>query len=133
MRTSLLLGKKILPLFVLGGMLFAGWFINPSQIENRWDVCWSQFLFHLDCPGCGMTRAFLSLAKGHFLEAIHYNAASPLIYFFFLIYFIELGLNLRKERFSLNIPLPWVKIYSILLVLVLFGQWVIKLGSKLIN
>lgn len=33
-------------------------------------------IFHLQCPCCGMTRAFLSIFKLNFLSAIHYNLLS---------------------------------------------------------
>ena len=37
------------------------------------------------CPGCGLTRAFLAAAHGHFLTALQYNAME-LIFFPFLLY-----------------------------------------------
>lgn len=119
--------KRLIPLLVLIVILFAGWFVTPHQIENRWDVCWFKFIFHTDCPGCGMTRAFLSLARGDLIEAIKYNPASPLVYLFFFLLFIQQLVRLKNKTFSLTIPSIWVKIFSSILVLVLFGQWVLKL------
>ena len=36
-------------------------------------TCIIQVLFHVDCPGCGLTRATISLLKGNIKEALHYN------------------------------------------------------------
>ncbi len=41
-------------------------------------LCLFHWVTGLDCPLCGMTRAMLALARGHWREAIRYNALSPL-------------------------------------------------------
>lgn len=41
-------------------------------------VCLFHWLTGLDCPLCGMTRAMLAMGRGHWREAIRYNALSPL-------------------------------------------------------
>ena len=44
----------------------------------RFPLCIFHYVTGLDCPLCGLTRAMVSLARLHFVEAIHYNALSPL-------------------------------------------------------
>lgn len=39
-------------------------------------LCWSRSLFNVECPGCGMTRAFVAIAHGDFSAAWRYNPAS---------------------------------------------------------
>lgn len=39
----------------------------------------------LDCPGCGMQRAFIALLRGDFIESLEFNAS--LIPFIFTIVF----------------------------------------------
>lgn len=45
-------------------------------------------LFHavtgLECPGCGMTRAFCAISHGRIVEAFHLNLFSIPLYLFFL-------------------------------------------------
>lgn len=36
-------------------------------------VCPFKAFFHIDCPGCGLTRATISLLKGNIKESLHYN------------------------------------------------------------
>ena len=36
-------------------------------------TCIVQILFHVDCPGCGLTRAAIALFRGDIMESLHYN------------------------------------------------------------
>ena len=40
-------------------------------------LCSMQRLFGLDCPGCGLTRSFISLAHGQWRAACQFNPAGP--------------------------------------------------------
>jgi hypothetical protein len=42
--------------------------------------CSMQRMFGIDCPGCGMTRSFVSLAHGQWREALQFNPAGPLLF-----------------------------------------------------
>lgn len=43
-------------------------------------ICLWKLIFHVDCWGCGITRAFYSLCKLNFIQAWNYN---PRIYIVF--------------------------------------------------
>lgn len=92
-------------------------------------LCTSKRVFNLDCPGCGLTRCFISLAHGDVARAWHYNPAG--IWFFALVaiqipYRAYQLWRIRSGRPPLYLGrtnwLLWV-----LLVLML-GQWIIKLS-----
>ncbi|MBS7409979.1 MAG: DUF2752 domain-containing protein, partial [Muribaculaceae bacterium] len=36
-------------------------------------ICPSKLIFHIPCPGCGMTRALILLCHGQFVSAIALN------------------------------------------------------------
>jgi len=42
-------------------------------------ICLSRRIFHLPCPGCGMTRAFAHLAKGEWSTAVADHPLAPLV------------------------------------------------------
>ena len=43
-------------------------------------LCTFKRMTGLDCPGCGLTRSFISLGHGDVLQAWAYNPAGPLMY-----------------------------------------------------
>lgn len=53
-------------------------FANPSTDAGS-ALCPSRRLLHLPCPGCGLTRAFLLLAKGEWRDAFRLHPLSPLL------------------------------------------------------
>ncbi len=46
----------------------------PPAQSNCYPRCPIYEYLHLQCPGCGATRALAALLRGHFLEAMHCNA-----------------------------------------------------------
>jgi hypothetical protein len=47
---------------------------DPAQA-----ICLSRRLFHIPCPGCGLTRAFAHLAKGEWEAAFTLHPLAPLL------------------------------------------------------
>ena len=48
----------------------------PTGWESPVPFCLVKTLTGLDCPGCGMTRAFLFISRGRFADAVALNPAS---------------------------------------------------------
>ena len=55
---------------LIGGAIF---FFNPAT-HKFYPVCTFHKLTGLNCPGCGMTRAFYALLHGNFSTALRDNA-----------------------------------------------------------
>ena len=114
------------PILVLPVILLAGFFISIENISS-FHLCLFKSFFKFDCPGCGLTRAFLSLPKGEIWRAIQFNAASPALY---LLFAIMLALLVLK-RFNPNFVEPLVlknlrMTLSQLVLVLLMGHWVVK-------
>jgi hypothetical protein len=54
-------------------------------IEQHLFSCSVKQLFGLDCPGCGMQRAFVALLRGDLLASLRFNAS--LIPFLFTVFY----------------------------------------------
>ncbi|MGC9947240.1 MAG: DUF2752 domain-containing protein [Bryobacteraceae bacterium] len=54
------------------------YFTVPAYPAVR--LCGFHRLTGRPCPLCGLTRALFALAKGHWAEAVHFNALSPLAF-----------------------------------------------------
>jgi hypothetical protein len=51
----------------------------PPARYSFYPQCPIYGLFHLQCPGCGATRALAALLRGQLTEAINLNALMPLL------------------------------------------------------
>lgn len=58
--------------------------ITPVFIESDFSICISKILFNLDCPMCGMTRAFIAIEHLQFDVAFSLNPLVFIVYLLFL-------------------------------------------------
>ncbi len=73
--------EGIVILLLCSIILYLSWRINPSDVG--FTFCGLNRAFGINCPGCGMTRAFHSIMHLDFLSAIKYNIFSPILFLFF--------------------------------------------------
>jgi hypothetical protein len=67
------------PLAVIVAAAFILLRLPPAQ-SSFYPRCPIYEYLHLQCPGCGATRALAALLREHFSEAMHYNAlVTPLL------------------------------------------------------
>jgi hypothetical protein len=95
------------------------------------ELCYFRRGTSIECPGCGLTRSFISLAHGQFLLACRYNIAGVL--FFPVVAFqipyrvaqmLRLGRGLPAWDLTLITPSVFIGLFLVMLV-----QWVAKLLS----
>jgi len=57
-----------------------------NWLESHQIPCFYKKYFGIECPGCGMQRAFIELLKGNIIESIKiYPALIPIIIMLFLL------------------------------------------------
>ncbi|HSS78524.1 MAG TPA: DUF2752 domain-containing protein [Thermoanaerobaculia bacterium] len=61
---------------IVGLVLLHAWTPDGDAASS---ICLLRRLFHLPCPGCGMTRAFASLAKGDWPAAVKLHPLAPVL------------------------------------------------------
>lgn len=119
---SRLLVNKIIPFAALSGVLFLGWFVTPEQLSGI-KLCLFKLVTSYDCPGCGLTRSFLEMARLHVTKAFHYNWAGPLVYAAFLVAWVDRLFSLLKAGVSFGFSSLWTKIYGVIILVLLFSHW----------
>ncbi len=91
-------------------------------------MCSSRVLLGIDCPGCGLTRAFIAISHGQFSAAWKFNPASFAVYAFVAVQIPWHLMQLSRIR-HLRPPIESSVVYlaPIGLVIVLFVSWLIRL------
>lgn len=83
----------------------------------------------LDCPSCGLTRAFVSIVHGDFAAAMRFNPVGPLVFGAFLFQIPFRAVQIRRiDQEREELAWPWVN--RALWVLLGLGllQWVVRLS-----
>jgi len=94
------------------------------------ESCMSRRVWRMDCPGCGLTRSFISMGHGEFQRAFSFNLAGPLVYLFVLVQIpwhawqLSRILKLRRPVESLWLYVPLYAASAAIL-----GQWLWRLCS----
>ena len=90
------LNKKILIKLIIIIILPFAAFLTAHILINysQQPICLWKIIFHFDCPGCGITRAFYQLCKLNFHRAWQYNPKiffiAPLLFYFWIKEIINL-------------------------------------------
>ncbi len=101
--------------------LLARW--DPPQ-DPAWTVCFWRRLFQVSCPGCGLTRAFLSLAKGQWSTALMLHPLAPLLALEGFLIWAAWGLILSGRP---RCPAPfWINRFLVLHLLTFSALWLYR-------
>lgn len=109
--------------------------IRPDQrIQLRWgpplplpELCASKVYWGIECPGCGLTRSCISLARGDFWQAWYLNRFSWLLAIVLLAQFpYRLWSLWMLERRGVSTA-KWPDWFGYALVLVLVGNWLLRM------
>lgn len=83
-----------LPILLYMGIL-AGYLFLQILLEGAFKLCWFKVLTGLNCPSCGLSRAFFALFSGHPLQALKLN---PFMLIFSLVIFAQFFLQIFFKR-----------------------------------
>lgn len=104
------------------------------RVQFRWgpsfplpESCGSKIFFGVECPGCGLTRSFISLSRGDFSEAWKWNRVGWLLVVALLLQFPYRIWSLRQIEQRHFPDLTWPKRFSLFLIIVLIANWILKL------
>jgi hypothetical protein len=92
----------------------------PPAQYNLYPVCPFHQLLHLQCPGCGATRALSALLRGDIAEAMRFNALTTLLLPFAFAYGIFSYRDFLQRKPIRSLQLPSFATYSAIGVAVAF-------------
>jgi hypothetical protein len=95
------------------------------------ELCMSRRLLGWDCPGCGLTRCFISLARGDVASAWSYNPAGLVLFAIAVFQIPYRGYQLWRIRRGLpEASLPRTAQFALVLFLMaLILQWALRVGG----
>lgn len=95
------------------------------------ELCWMRRFTGLDCPGCGLTRCFISLAHGDAAAAWSYNPGGILLFAivaFQVPYRIAQLWSIRRRGRELS--LGWLGgVPLAAFAILIFAQWLLRLAG----
>lgn len=100
----------------------------PGMVMPMPESCIARRVWGQDCPGCGLTRSFISMSDGKFVDAFRFNGSGPLVYFFVSIqipwHLYQIGRILKRRH-----PVESVWLYSGIFFVsgAMFLQWFVRL------
>jgi hypothetical protein len=77
----------------------------PPEQYSFYPHCPIYDLFHVQCPGCGATRALAALLRGHVVEALRFNALTAILSPIAAVYCV-LGYHRFLRRRTIRWPQP---------------------------
>jgi hypothetical protein len=89
-------------------------------------LCYFKWVSTLDCPGCGLTRAFSFLFKGNLRDAIGMNAMGPVLALWLGIYALRDVYTLQSGRRPQWFSPGGNRLISGLFLFLFLGQWAWK-------
>ena len=97
-----------------------------NAIAGMPSLCAFHHFTGLPCPGCGLTRAWVSMAHGHFAEAFIWHPLGPILFTSALFYtFWSAWIALARPPFPLPMKLQTRVIMGAAAVMLIF--WVLRL------
>ena len=106
-----------------------------AQCDQPGLPCLFKMVFHIPCPGCGMTRSFKALWRGDWFVAVRYHPLGPL-FFGICVGFLLLALlqrPLAKTPFALPRAHRWLLRGRTLacLAALMLAVWAVRMGLYL--
>lgn len=88
-----------LPVFLFYALI-AAYLALHFILEARLRLCWFRALTGINCPTCGLSRSFIALVGGRFIQALYYN---PFMLLFTLFVILQQSATLLfKRRLALD-------------------------------
>jgi hypothetical protein len=102
------LQTRSLTLSVVASPVLGAYFFGHTDYESPWR-CPLLTLTGIPCPGCGLTRSFVAIARGEWGEAVSYHLLGPIFFAGCIVLSAYLILEIVTQR-RFKIP-GWRRLY----------------------
>jgi len=90
-------------------------------------TCTARLWFGIDCPGCGLTRAFIAISGGELSRAWRFNPASFMVYLLFVVQVPWQAHQIHRVLAGRPaIQSNWVFILPVVTAIGLLAQWIVR-------
>lgn len=100
------------------------WFANPLTPGGIIPPCPTNTLLHINCPGCGLSRAIDSLIHGDIVGALHFNAVGIALIVLAVAAYINYLVGQWRSRPTRNVFTH--RFFPIAVVAVLVGWFIVR-------
>ena len=116
--------KRIINLIILlSGTLFI-FIIVTGKVNVE---CLFKKIFHISCPGCGLTRSFRSILNLDFINAFKYNILGIPLFVSFIVFSIMLIFDIIKNsNTSIKAIMNVFKNYYLIIIFILIITTIIN-------
>ena len=108
-----------------------------QRVEFMWlpgvpmpESCASRSIFNVECPGCGLTRSFIAIARGSLSAAFQQNRTGWLLACGLLIQFpyrVWMLFHVRTRGLPEPVPQRLKLAFVWILIVALVGNWLLKI------
>ena len=108
-----------------------------QRVEFTWlpgvpmpETCASRSIFGVECPGCGLTRSFIAIARGSLSAAFQQNRTGWLLACGLLIQFpyrVWMLFHVRTRGLPEPVPQRLKLAFVWILIVALVGNWLLKI------
>lgn len=108
---------------VRGAVIFVG--VLAALFFAPVPVCPTRILFRIPCPGCGLTRATMSLARGDSAASLHMHPLAVPALLVLSLVLVHTTLAVAERDASRPLP-PWLLRISQGMLVLLFALWIAR-------
>jgi len=104
----------------------------PGVAMQMPETCMSRRMWGMDCPGCGLTRSFISMSHVQFSRAVSFNPAGPIVYLFVLVqipWHAFQMVRLWKLRRPIESMWLYVPLFGMTVVVLVQWFWRLAMGD----
>ena len=89
--------------------------------------CFFKILFHVPCPGCGMTRAFREIIHFNFVKSFKYNILGFPFFIFILLVQILLIYDIIYSKDKISVFFRKITKYTYIILLFVMIGWIVNI------